>query len=403
MSKRRADNDIKTEADSKRREFEDRVTKYTCRLLIPTKFGGQLIGKGGSIAKEMRARHSVDMFIPDSRGPERLVRIKTDERDDLANCVREVGEKLQEDMNRVLNLKDEETEVRVLFHKSLCGTIIGRGGSDIKNLREATKCAIRLNGECCPDSTDRVCQIAGLPDDILDAFDQIMNLLENVEIKGDDKWYNVENYDERVSRDYGGFTVGQIEPGKSGSTTGRGRGRDGRRSNGRDDRRGDRDERRGDRDDRRHDDRREDRYDPNHRSDRQPANYYRNSDNNRDNSHQSNNRNEAPVWQQPPPNPQYNYYQPPPGTYYQPPPGAYHPPPAHHSPHHAYAPPPAPQYHAGHPQPGAYYQAPPPPQGDYYRSSPQNQGRGGDDRGMKRESGDYYRDGNRGGDNRSRR
>lgn len=119
MSKRRADNDIKTEADSKRREFEDRVTKYTCRLLIPTKFGGQLIGKGGSIAKEMRARHSVDMFIPDSRGPERLVRIKTDERDDLANCVREVGEKLQEDMNRVLNLKDEETEVRVLFHKSL--------------------------------------------------------------------------------------------------------------------------------------------------------------------------------------------------------------------------------------------------------------------------------------------
>jgi len=372
-----------------------------------------LIGKGGSIAKEMRARHSVDMFIPDSRGPERLVRIKTDSRDDLANCVREVGEKLQEDMNKVLNLKDEETEVRVLFHKSLCGTIIGRGGSDIKNLRESTNCAIRLNGECCPDSTDRVCQIAGQPDDILDAFDQIMNLLENVELKGDDKWYNVENYDERVSRDYGGFTVGQIEPGKSGPSTGRGRGRDGGRSNGRDDRgRGDRDERRGDRDERRHDDRREDRYDPNHRSDRQPANYYRNSDNNRDNNNSSHqNRNEPPTWQQPPPNPQYNYYQPPPGTYYQPPPGAHHPPPppgppAHHSPHHAYAPPPAPQYHAGHPPPGAYYQAPPPPQGDYYRSPPQNQGRGGDDRGMKRESGgDYYRgnNGNRGGDNRSRR
>ena len=88
-----------------------------------------------------------------------------------------------------------------------------------------------------------------------------MNLLENVELKGDDKWYNVENYDERVSRDYGGFTVGQIEPGKSGPSTGRGRGRDGGRSKGRDDRgRGDRDERRGDRDERRHDDRREDRY-----------------------------------------------------------------------------------------------------------------------------------------------
>merc|ERR1712226_127337 len=217
----------------------------------------------------MRARHNVDMFIPDSRGPERLVRIKTDERDDLANCVREIGEKLQVDMNKVLNLKEGETEVRVLFHKSLCGTIIGRGGADIKNLRESTNCAIRLNGDCCPDSTDRVCQIAGNPDDILDAFDQIVNLLENVELKGDDKWYNVENYDERISRDYGGYTVGQIEPGKTGPPRGRGR------DHGRD-RHGDR----GDRDGRRYDDRREDRYDPNHRTDRKPTNYYRNSDSN---------------------------------------------------------------------------------------------------------------------------
>ena len=72
-----------------------------------------------------------------------------------------------------------------------------------------------------------------------------MDLLENAEIKGDDKWYNVENYDERISRDYGGFTVGQIEPGKTGPPTGRGNRRN---------------DHRGDRNDRRYDDRREDRY-----------------------------------------------------------------------------------------------------------------------------------------------
>ena len=120
MSKRRADVKLENDNhDSKRREFEDKTTRYTCRLLIPTKFGGQLIGKGGEIAKQMRSTHNVDMFIPDSRGPERLVRIKTDSLDDLANCVREIGEKLQGDMNKVLNLKEGETEVRVLFHKSL--------------------------------------------------------------------------------------------------------------------------------------------------------------------------------------------------------------------------------------------------------------------------------------------
>lgn len=352
MSKRPADNDHGDhESKNIKREYENKSARYTTRLLIPTKFGGQLIGKGGQIAKDIRARHNVDMFIPDARGPERLVRIKTDDRQDLANCVREISEVLQEDMNKALKLKDGESEVRVLLHKSLCGTIIGKGGADIKQLRENTNCAIRLNGECCPDSTDRTCQIAGKPDDIKDAFDQIMDLIENAELKGDDKWYNVENYDERISRDYGGYTVSQIEPGKSGPPTGRGTRRD--------DRRNDRDDRGG----RRYDDRRSD-------YDRKPD-YFRGS-------------RDAPTWQ-PPVQPAYNYYQPPPGSYYQPPPGNAYPPPNHPPPAHHHQPPP-PHGYAPPPQ-GGYYQPPPPP-GDYYRSPPRDNRRDN-----KRESGgrDYYR------------
>ena len=120
MSKRPADNDHGDhESKNIKREYENKSARYTTRLLIPTKFGGQLIGKGGQIAKDIRARHNVDMFIPDARGPERLVRIKTDDRQDLANCVREISEVLQEDMNKALKLKDGESEVRVLLHKSL--------------------------------------------------------------------------------------------------------------------------------------------------------------------------------------------------------------------------------------------------------------------------------------------
>jgi len=215
MSKRRAPENSSN--DSKRREVDGRQYKYCVRLLVPTRYGGMLIGKGGQVAKDLRAQHEVDLFIPDSRGPERMVRVKSDHLDGLCNCVVEISEKLQQDMNRICNLKESDhTEIRLMLHKSLCGSIIGKGGADIKDLREQTETMIRMNGDCCPNSSDRVCQIAGTPGNVGNAFERIMQTLDTVEVRGEDRWYNVDDYDESRAREYGGFTVGQVEPGKTG-------------------------------------------------------------------------------------------------------------------------------------------------------------------------------------------
>lgn len=213
MSKRRATENSNN--DSKRREVDGKQYNYCVRLLVPTKYGGMLIGKGGQVAKELRSNHEVDLFIPDARGPERMVRVKGDDLNGVVNCVVEISEKLQEDMNRVCNLKQtEHTEIRIMLHKSLCGSIIGKGGADIKALREETETMIRMNGDCCPNSSDRICQVAGTPANVGIAFERILQSLENVEIRGEDRWYNVDDYDESRSRDYGGFT---LEPGQSSS------------------------------------------------------------------------------------------------------------------------------------------------------------------------------------------
>lgn len=202
MSKRRAPEF--NNGESKRRETTEK--RYTVRLLIPTKLGGKLIGKSGSVASALRTTHGVSLNIPDSRCPERLVHIRGDELDGVVNCVQEIGEKLQQDINQIANLKNEEfTEVRMLIHKSICGAIIGKGGETIKVLREDTGTAIRMNGDCCPNSTDRVCQIAGEPGNVGAAMESILNTLENSEIRGDEQWYNVNDYNPEFINRYGGF------------------------------------------------------------------------------------------------------------------------------------------------------------------------------------------------------
>ena len=54
-----------------------------------------------------------------------------------------------------------EVDVRLLVHQSLAGCVIGRGGTKVKELREKTSAKIKIFGNCCPQSTDRVVSIVG--------------------------------------------------------------------------------------------------------------------------------------------------------------------------------------------------------------------------------------------------
>lgn len=183
--------------------------KSVCRLLIPTRYAGVLIGKQGSIVNNLRTQFQCQVAIPYANGPERTVRIMSDDLTSVLECVQEISKLLAEDMRRVCNLKEDFTEVRVLVHQSQCGNIIGPGGEKINRLRETSNCNIKMNGECCPASTDRICQIAGIPEDVHDCLSHILIDLETVPIKGSDARYNPDHYDERY--EYGGFKSYHID------------------------------------------------------------------------------------------------------------------------------------------------------------------------------------------------
>jgi len=127
----------------------------------------------------------------------------------IGDCFKDLYSKLSEDKD----FKDQrEGEVRMLVHQSHAGAIIGRGGSKIKELREATNSNLKIFQECCPNSTDRILLITIAASNSItndqstmmpDVIVKIVDFLKDIPIKGSQRAYDASTYDPHVN--YGGF------------------------------------------------------------------------------------------------------------------------------------------------------------------------------------------------------
>jgi hypothetical protein len=93
----------------------------------------------------------------------------------------------------------------MLLHQSQAGCIIGRSGDKIKDLRLKHNLDMKVYSDCCPQSTERVCQMKGRPNDILNCMREILELLDAAPPKGATSLYDPLNYQEQESSNYGGF------------------------------------------------------------------------------------------------------------------------------------------------------------------------------------------------------
>jgi len=196
MDKR--DNTFSVAAPKRARNGGRGDDKIELRILIPVNTAGALIGKGGSNIRELRAEFKASIQIPDSNGFERVVTAVTSSIDDLAMFAGKASRCLNERTR-----PRDECSIRILIHKSQAGTIIGIKGTRIKELRETTGAKIKVNQECCPGSTDRICQITGANDILVKCVRSVLELLQSAPPKG-----HIENYNPSICDDsynYGGF------------------------------------------------------------------------------------------------------------------------------------------------------------------------------------------------------
>jgi predicted RNA-binding protein YlqC (UPF0109 family) len=178
--------------------------KIWCRLLIPSKVAGAIIGKGGATIKSLRDEFAAIINIPEARAPERVLKICVTSREKLDLLISRIAEILKDEiMKSGIRRKEGETELRILVQSSQAGAIIGTKGSTVKTLRESTGSRININPECCPNSTERVAAIMGRPDTVVKCISMIYDILEKVPPKGSEQRYDPNCFDSTY--DYGGF------------------------------------------------------------------------------------------------------------------------------------------------------------------------------------------------------
>lgn len=171
------------------------------RFLISTKAAGVIIGKGGENIQRIREEYSVKVMIPDSNGPERVLVLDGD----LGSII----EIFMENLERMQNNRDEGVDLRLLVHQSQAGCIIGRGGYKIKELREQSGLqTLKVYQMLCPGSTDRVIQLVGDLEKVIDCLQAVAELLEGAPPKGSRQNYDARDVDESIAAEYGGWGVG---------------------------------------------------------------------------------------------------------------------------------------------------------------------------------------------------
>lgn len=147
----------------------------TIRLVMQGKEVGSIIGKKGDTVKRFREESGARINISDGSCPERIVTI-TGSPEAINTAFKLITKKFDEDLtNSVLSPGTPKPPVslRLIVPTSQCGSLIGKGGSKIKDIRETTSASITVASEMLPSSTERAVTISGTPEAITKAIYQV--------------------------------------------------------------------------------------------------------------------------------------------------------------------------------------------------------------------------------------
>uniref|UniRef100_A0A4W3IED7 Poly(rC) binding protein 3 n=1 Tax=Callorhinchus milii TaxID=7868 RepID=A0A4W3IED7_CALMI len=148
----------------------------TIRLLMHGKEVGSIIGKKGETVKKMREESGARINISEGNCPERIVTI-TGPTDAIFKAFAMIAFKFEEDINNSMTNSPATSKppvtLRLVVPASQCGSLIGKGGSKIKEIRESTGAQVQVAGDMLPNSTERAVTISGMPDAIIQCVKQI--------------------------------------------------------------------------------------------------------------------------------------------------------------------------------------------------------------------------------------
>lgn len=163
-------------------ETMESSSNVTLRMIIPGREIGVIIGKGGETIHQIRAEAEAKIFISDGSVPERVITV-TGTGDavcmayNLMCCRLEAGEEGKNNRKDTLNLK-------LVVAAAQCGSIIGKQGSKIKEIRETCGANVNVGSDLLPASNERTVAVSGTREKCVEVIYQIVNILASKPFSG---------------------------------------------------------------------------------------------------------------------------------------------------------------------------------------------------------------------------
>ncbi|KAB1264430.1 Poly-binding protein 4 [Camelus dromedarius] len=182
----------------------------TLRMLMHGKEVGSIIGKKGETVKRIREQSSARITISEGSCPERITTItgstaavfhavsmiafKLDEQEGVPGvekqqgCAQPTHSLPAQDLCAAPanggNVSRPPVTLRLVIPASQCGSLIGKAGTKIKEIRETTGAQVQVAGDLLPNSTERAVTVSGVPDAIILCVRQICAVILESPPKG---------------------------------------------------------------------------------------------------------------------------------------------------------------------------------------------------------------------------
>lgn len=169
---------------------DDSNVTLTIRLIMQGKEVGSIIGKKGEIVKRFREESGAKINISDGSCPERIVTV-TGSTSAIFKAFTLICKKFEEWCSQFQDINSGSSGVprppitlRLVVPASQCGSLIGKAGSKIKEIREVTGASIQVASEMLPNSTERAVTISGTGEAITQCIYHICNVMLESPPKG---------------------------------------------------------------------------------------------------------------------------------------------------------------------------------------------------------------------------
>uniref|UniRef100_A0A8D9BMT1 Poly(RC)-binding protein 3 n=1 Tax=Cacopsylla melanoneura TaxID=428564 RepID=A0A8D9BMT1_9HEMI len=189
------------DCDNLTKDLDSTESHITVRLIMQGKEVGSIIGKKGEIVKRFREESGAKINISDGSCPERVVTV-TGSTTSLLRAFGLITKKFEEfhelQNNHVVvgggqplptpgtpaSSSPSPITFRLIVPASQCGSLIGKGGCKIKEIRELSGASIQVASDMLPNSTERAVTITGTAEAITQAVYQMALVMMESPPKG---------------------------------------------------------------------------------------------------------------------------------------------------------------------------------------------------------------------------